>query len=49
MAKVSEAGFEIDFIEADIRTLDLQGKFSFIVIPFHSIDHLYKNKNPIIH
>jgi 2-polyprenyl-3-methyl-5-hydroxy-6-metoxy-1,4-benzoquinol methylase len=42
-AKASEAGLEIDFIEADIRTLNLQEKFDLIFIPFNSIHHLYKN------
>lgn len=41
--KASEAGLEIDFIEADIRTLNLQEKFDLIFIPFNSIHHLYKN------
>lgn len=42
-AKASEVGLEIDFIEADIRTLNLQEKFDLIFIPFNSIHHLYKN------
>lgn len=41
--KASEAGLEIDFIEADIRTFNLQEKFNLIFIPFNSIHHLYKN------
>jgi SAM-dependent methyltransferase len=44
-AKVSEAGLGIDFIEADIRTLNLQEKFDLIFIPFNSIHHLYKNED----
>ena len=44
-AKASEAGLEIHFIEADIRTLDLQGKFDLIFLPFNSIHHLYKNED----
>ena len=44
-AKASEAGLEIDFIEADIRTLNLQEKFDLIFIPFNSIHHLYKNED----
>lgn len=43
--KASEAGLEIHFIEADIRTLDLQGKFDLIFLPFNSIHHLYKNED----
>jgi ubiquinone/menaquinone biosynthesis C-methylase UbiE len=43
--KASEAGLEIDFIEADIRTLNLQEKFDLIFIPFNSIHHLYKNED----
>lgn len=44
-AKASEAGLEIDFIEADIKTLNLQEKFDLIFIPFNSIHHLYKNED----
>ena len=43
--KASEAGLEINFIEADIRTLSLQEKFDLIFIPFNSIHHLYKNED----
>lgn len=43
--KASEEGLEINFIEADIRTLNLQEKFDFIFIPFNSIHHLYKNQD----
>ncbi len=43
--KASEAGLEITFIEADIRTLNLQEKFDLIFIPFNSIHHLYKNED----
>ena len=43
--KASEAGLEIEFIEADIKTLDLQKKFDLIFIPFNSIHHLYKNED----
>lgn len=41
--KASEAGLVINFIEADIRTINLQEKFDLIFIPFNSIHHLYKN------
>jgi ubiquinone/menaquinone biosynthesis C-methylase UbiE len=41
--KASEAGLDIEFIEADIRTLDLQKKYDLIFIPFNSIHHLYSN------
>ncbi|MDR1583421.1 MAG: class I SAM-dependent methyltransferase [Prevotellaceae bacterium] len=44
-AKASEAGLEINFIEADIRTLNLQEKFDLIFIPFNSIHHLYRNED----
>lgn len=43
--KASEAGVDINFIEADIRTLNLQEKFDFIFIPFNSIHHLYRNED----
>lgn len=43
--KASEAGLEINFIEADIRTLNLQEKFDFVFIPFNSIHHLYQNED----
>lgn len=43
--KASEVGLDINFIEADIRTLDLQEKFDLIFIPFNSIHHLYKNED----
>lgn len=43
--KASEAGLEINFIEADIRTLNLQEKYDLIFIPFNSIHHLYKNED----
>lgn len=44
-SKATEAGLEINFIQADIRTLDLQKKFNFIFIPFNSIHHLYRNED----
>ena len=43
--KASEAGLKINFIEADMRTLNLQEKFDLIFIPFNSIHHLYKNED----
>lgn len=43
--KASDAGLEIDFIEADIRFLNLHEKFDLIFIPFNSIHHLYKNED----
>ena len=36
-SKATEAGLGINFIQADIRTLDLQEKFDIIFIPFNSI------------
>jgi ubiquinone/menaquinone biosynthesis C-methylase UbiE len=44
-AKASEEGLKIEFIEADIRTLDLPKKYDLIFIPFNSIQHLYKNED----
>ena len=44
-AKASDAGLEINFIEADMRTLNLQERFDLIFIPFNSIHHLYKNED----
>lgn len=41
--KTSESGLKINFIEADIRTLNLKEKYDLIFIPFNSINHLYKN------
>ena len=41
--KASEAGLDITFIEADIRTLELPEQYDLIFIPFNSIHHLYKN------
>ena len=35
--KAAEAGLRINFIQADIRTLDLQEKYDLIFIPFNSI------------
>ncbi len=43
--KAFEAGLDINFIEADIRTLDLPEKYDLIFIPFNSIHHLYKNED----
>lgn len=43
--KASKAGVEIRFIDADIRTLNLQEKYDLIFIPFNSIHHLYTNKD----
>ncbi len=43
--KASEEGLEVEFIEADIRTLELPEKYDLIFIPFNSIHHLYKNED----
>ena len=43
--KASQAELKIDFIEADIRELNLGEKFDLIFIPFNSIHHLYKNED----
>ncbi len=44
-AKAAEAVVHIEFIEADIRNLDLPEQFDLIFIPFNSIHHLYKNED----
>ena len=41
--KASKGGLDIEFMEADIRTLELPEKYDLIFIPFNSIHHLYKN------
>jgi SAM-dependent methyltransferase len=43
--KASKEGVAIEFIEADIRTLDLSVKYDLIFIPFNSIHHLYKDED----
>ena len=43
--QASEDGLKVKFIEADIRTLNLQDKYDLIFIPFNSIHHLYKNED----
>lgn len=43
--KATKEGLEIEFIEADIRTLDLPNKYDLIFIPFNSIHHLYQNQD----
>ena len=43
--KAFQAGLKIDFIEADIRGLNLEEKFDLIFISFNSIHHLYKNED----
>ena len=43
--KATKEELEIDFIEADIRTLDIPNKYDFIFIPFNSIHHLYQNQD----
>lgn len=41
--KAKKAGLDINFIEADIRSLSMSEKFDFIFLPFNSIHHLYQN------
>lgn len=43
--KADKEGLNIDFIEADIRTLELPNQFNLIFIPFNSIHHLYQNQD----
>ncbi|KAF0130276.1 MAG: Methylase involved in ubiquinone/menaquinone biosynthesi [Bacteroidetes bacterium] len=43
--KACEGGLKVEFIEADIRTLDLTEKYDLIFIPFNSIHHLYTNED----
>jgi 2-polyprenyl-3-methyl-5-hydroxy-6-metoxy-1,4-benzoquinol methylase len=44
-AKTNESELEIEFIEADVRTLNLTEEYDLIFIPFNSIHHLYQNKD----
>jgi SAM-dependent methyltransferase len=39
-AKAREAGVQVQFVEADMRSFDLPGKFSAILIPGNSLLHL---------
>lgn len=41
--KAAEANLNIEFIEADMRALDLPQQYDLIFIPFNSIHHLYTN------
>ena len=41
----AQANVEINYIEADIRFLDIDEKFDLIFIPFNSIHHLYQNED----
>lgn len=43
--KASKSDLKIEFIEADIRTLELPKKYDLIFIPFNSIHHLHKNED----
>lgn len=43
--KAHKEGVEIEFIESDIRTLNLPHKYDLILIPFNSIHHLYQNQD----
>ena len=43
--KATNENVAITFIEADVRTLDLDTTFDFIFIPFNSIHHLYQNQD----
>jgi len=43
--KAAEDNLKIDFIQADIRSLELNNKYDLIFIPFNSIHHLYQNSD----
>lgn len=43
--KAEEEGLDIEFIEADIRNLNLPEQYDLIFIPFNSIHHLYENED----
>ncbi len=43
--KAQKANVNVNFIEADIRHLELAQTYDFIFIPFNSIHHLYKNED----
>lgn len=43
--KTKNEKLEIDFIEADVKTLDLTKKYDVIFIPFNSIHNLYQNQD----
>ncbi len=43
--KAKSEGIDIDFIEADMRSLNLVDTFDIIFIPFNSIHHLYTNED----
>ena len=43
--KANEAGLQIEFVEGDMRSFDLNEKFDLIFIPFNSIHHLYSNED----
>lgn len=43
--KAAKEELDIEFIEADMRTLDLPETFDSIFIPFNSIHHLYQNQD----
>lgn len=43
--KAFEAGLKVEFIQADIRKLDLPEQYDLIFIPFNSIHHLYQNED----
>ncbi len=43
--RAAEEGLEVEFIQADMRTLDLPEKYDLIFIPFNSIHHLYENED----
>lgn len=44
-AQAGKAGLDVNFMEADVRTFNLQEQFDLIFIPFNSIHHLYRNED----
>lgn len=45
--KAHEAGLDIEYIEGDMRNLDLHMRYDIVFIPFNSIHHLYTNEDLI--
>lgn len=43
--KAAEEGVDIEYVEADMRTFELNKTYDLIFIPFNSIHHLYTNED----